>query len=63
MSTQEAQLEVHAFEQHSSVEISMNAKGDAQVRVRAYSHDLDTLDSTRDKAIAVYNDTVREVRR
>jgi hypothetical protein len=49
-------------EQHSSVAISQNAKGEAQVTVKAYSHDLDTLDAARVKAVQIYKATVAEVR-
>lgn len=49
-------------EQHSSVKITMNAKGEAQVEVKAYTHDLDPLDAAREKAIEVYNQTIRAVR-
>jgi hypothetical protein len=51
-----------AGEQHSSVAVSMTAKGEATVTVKAYTHDLDTLDAAREKAVQVYNDTVRQVR-
>lgn len=44
-------------EQRSSVKITQNAKGDAQVEVKAYTHDLDSLDAARVKAVAVFNAT------
>lgn len=49
-------------EQRSSVKITMNAKGEAQVEVKAYSHDLDTLDAARVKAVEVYKTTAAELR-
>lgn len=54
--------EVQPVEQHSSVSIAMTAKGEATVTVKAYTHDLVTLDAAREKAVAVYNETVRAVR-
>jgi len=49
-------------EQHSSVQISMTAKGDATVTVKAYTHDLALMEEARQRAVAIYNATVREVR-
>lgn len=49
-------------EGRSSVKISQNAKGEAQVEVKAYTHDLDALDAARTKAVAIYKAAVGEVR-
>jgi hypothetical protein len=49
-------------EQRSSVKIATTAKGDATVEVKAYTHDLDRLDDAREKAVAVYKETVEAVR-
>lgn len=49
-------------EQRSSVKISTTAKGEAQVEVKAYTHDLATLDAAREKAVEVYNATRQAVR-
>ena len=51
-------------EAKSSVAVSQNAKGEAQVTVKVYAGTQEAeLDATRRLAIKVYNDTVREVRR
>lgn len=49
-------------EQRSSVKITMNAKGEAQVEVKGYSHDLEALEETRVQVTATYLATVKEVR-
>jgi hypothetical protein len=49
-------------EQHSSVKISQNAKGEAQVEVKAYTHDLAFLEAARMNAVGIYKKTVAEVR-
>ena len=48
-------------EQRSSVKITQNAKGDAQVEVKAYSHDLATLDETRVAAVKAFQQTVQDL--
>jgi hypothetical protein len=51
-------------EAKSSVKVTMNAKGEAQVEVKVYSGSEDAeLDETRRQAIRIYQETVREVRR
>jgi hypothetical protein len=54
--------EVGQVEPRSSVAVSMNSKGEAIVTVKAYTNDLGTMDAAREKAVQVYNDTVRQVR-
>lgn len=49
-------------EQHSSVAISENSKGEPSVTVKVYSHDLDTLDAAREKAVEVYKQARQAVR-
>ena len=49
-------------ESRSSVKISTNAKGEAQVEVKGYSHDLDSLEETRQAVIAAYIATMAQVR-
>lgn len=41
----------------SSVKISTTAAGKPLVEVKAYSHDLDTLDAARLKAVETYKQT------
>jgi len=48
-------------EQRSSVAISQNAKGDPQVTVKAYSHDLESLDETRQAAVAAFKQTLNDI--
>lgn len=48
-------------EQRSSVKISQNAKGDPQIEVKAYSHDLDALEATRIAAVAAFKATLADI--
>lgn len=48
-------------EQRSSVAISQNAKGDPQITVKAYSHDLENLDATREAAVRAYKATQQDL--
>lgn len=48
-------------EQRSSVKISQNAKGDPQVEVKAYSHDLETLEETRVAAVNAFKETLKDI--
>ena len=43
------------------MKFSQNAKGDVQVEVKAYSHDLDALDATREAAVAAYKATLQDL--
>ncbi len=49
-------------EQRSSVKITENSKGEPAVEVKVYSHDLDSLNETREAAVAQYKQTVRDIR-
>lgn len=50
-------------EAKSSVKISMNAKGEAQVEVKAYDGvDATELERVRQLAVTTYNATARDVR-
>lgn len=48
-------------EQRSSVKIAQTAKGDPTVEVKAYSHDLDSLEETRKAAVAAYKATLQDL--
>lgn len=48
-------------EQRSSVEISTTAKGDAVVKVKAYTSDLAALDDARIAAVAAYKQTLADL--
>jgi len=48
-------------EQRSSVKISQTAKGDPVVEVKAYSHDLEALDSCREAAVRVFKQALEDV--
>jgi hypothetical protein len=51
------------FEQRSFVKISMTAKGEATVEVKAFvGEDEAELETARALAVRVYNETAREVR-
>jgi hypothetical protein len=50
-------------ESRSSVAITMNAKGEPQVAVKAYTTDLSLLDAAAEKALAVYLSTAAKVGR
>lgn len=51
------------FESRSSVAVTMNAKGEAQVAVKVYSgQDADELEQARSLAVKVYNETAQAVR-
>lgn len=51
-------------EAKSSVKVTMNAKGEAQVEVKVYEGTPDIeLNQAREQAIRVYNETVAQVRR
>lgn len=49
-------------EQRSSIQITENAKGEPSVTVKAYSHDLENLDATREAAVRQYKLAVGEIR-
>lgn len=50
-------------EQRSSVAVTMNAKGEAQVAVKVYTGQDDAeLDAARELAVRVYSETARAVR-
>lgn len=49
-------------EQRSSVKITENSKGEPAVEVKVYSHDLESLNETREAAVAQYKLTVAAVR-
>lgn len=49
-------------EQRSSVKIAENSKGEPAVEIKAYTHDLDSLDAARIAAVATYKATVADVR-
>lgn len=52
------------LESRSSVKLSLNAKGEAQVEVKVYDNfDQDELNATRDAAVALFNDTLKAVGR
>lgn len=58
-----SEFEGPVVEQRSSVKISMNAKGEAQVEVKAYEGvEGAELERIRLLAVAAYNQTAREVR-
>lgn len=50
-------------EQRSSVAVTMNAKGEAQVAVKVYTgQDAGELEAARELAVRIYADTARAVR-
>lgn len=53
--------ELPQVEQRSSVEISTTAKGDAVVKVKAYTNDLAILDNARVAAVAAYKQTLSDL--